>query len=239
MDEFLGRGIVFWTAIQTIAVCVSAVVVGITFWFLYMQVRTAAKTFELDAIRRLQELIDDFREDRQHLFTTFPLDIVFRHDQFSQRPAGRHKPSRLTEGEIRRMMLTEEQKKALDSLSSEQRNLAQRVIARLNDIGELIENGIINRRMFLGKYHVMVVQCCHILEAFRRDEEKRRSGNYGQRLLRMRHWAVTYNDASPKHRDIPITITNGKDSRPVYQSPSHTFSRRIEWTVRRWLSWYT
>lgn len=236
MDEFLGRGVVFWTAIQAIAVCASAAVVGITLWFLYKQVRTATKTFEIDAIRRLQELVDDFREDRRLLFTTFPLNIVLHQDQFPQRPPGRHKPPRLTEGEIRRMELTEEQKRALNSLSSEQRELAQRVIARLNDIGELIEDGIINRRVFLGKYHVMVIQCCHILEAIRRDEERRRGGNYGQRLLRMRHWATTYNDASPKHREIPIKITNGQDRRLVYQTPSPTFSRRIRWAVYRFFA---
>jgi len=60
------------------------------------------------------------------------------------------------------------------------------VIARMNDLWQLVEDGIIDRRTFLGKYHVMVIQCCHLVEAVRRAEEARRGGNYGQRLLRMR-----------------------------------------------------
>lgn len=239
MDEFLGRSVLFWTAIQTIAVCASSAAVAVTLWLIYIQVRTASKTFELDAIQCLQKLVDDFREDRRQLFTTFPLEIVLHHDQFPNRPPGRSKLPRLTRSQIKRMALTVQQKSALDSLTPDQRDRARHVIRRLNDIGQLIEDGIINRQMFLGKYHVMIIKCCHILEAIRREDEYQRGGNYGQRLLRMRHWAVTYNNAMPKHRDKPIIITGGKTDCRVYKPPPSTFARELGWAVRRWLSWYT
>jgi hypothetical protein len=70
MDKFLGHSSTFWTGIEALGVCSSAVFVVATLWFIYRQVRVAAKSFQLDAIRRVQELIDDFREDRHILFTT-------------------------------------------------------------------------------------------------------------------------------------------------------------------------
>ncbi len=136
------------------------------------------------------------------------------------------------------MILTPQQTSALKSISDELKERARHVIARLNDIGQLVEDGFIDRRVFLGKYHVMVIQCCHLLEAIRRDEEAQRGGNYGQRLLRMRYWATTYNDIWPKHRDAAIEITGISSRRIIYQSPSSTMIQRLIWTMRRWLGWY-
>lgn len=238
MDTFLGRSSTFWSGVEALAVCVYTVVVIVTLGFIYRQVRTGAMAFQLDAIRRLQELVDDFREDRRLLFTTLPLDLVFSHEQFSKQPPGRHTVHRLSEDELRSMAPTPEQKQALESLGEEQLECARRVIARLNDIGQLIEDHFIDRRVFLGKYHVMVIQCCHLVEAIRREDEKRRGGNYGQRLLRMRHWATVYNDVSPKHRDLAIEIKGAHGCRVAYQSPSPTFLQHAVWAIRRWLRFY-
>ena len=107
--------------------------------------------------------------------------------------------------------------------------MARHVIARLNDVGQLVEDGFVSRNVFFGKYHVMVIQCCHLVEAVRRDEEGQRSGNYGQRLLRLRHWATVYNDICPKHRESPIEISNGADRRVVYRSPTPSNMQKIYW----------
>lgn len=228
----------FWTGVEALAVWAYTILVTLTLWFLYRQVRTAAKTFQLDAARRLQELVDDFRGDRRQLFTTLPLELALRDQQFLTRPSGRRTVARSSENEIARMALDDEQKTALGALGEDQRELARRVIGRLNDIGALIEDGLVERGAFLGKYHVMVIQCCHLVEAVRRDEEMGRGGNYGQRLLRMRRWAVLYNDASPKHRTVPVHITNGSTKRVVYRSPAATIQRRIVWVFRRWTGSY-
>ena len=137
--------------------------------------------------------------------------------------------------------ITRGQREALQSLDDETRDRAVHIIARLNDIGQLVEDGFISRRVFLGKYHVMVIQCCHMVEVIRRDEEKRRGGNYGHRLLRMRHWATTYNDIWPKHRNVPIEITSGPggaNRRVIYRTPNFSFPRRVVLALRGQLSWY-
>jgi len=236
MDKFLGHGSAFWVGIEAIAVCVYSVAFTVTLWFLYKQVRTAAKGFQLSAIQRMQQLVDDFRDDRHKLFRTFPLEIAVADDQFSKHPPSRRSLSRTIEGHLLRVPITDEQKGLVAALNDDQRQLARRVIGRLNDLGELIEDGLVDRPVFLGKYHVMLIQCCHMVEAFRQEEESLRGGNYGHRLLRMRHWAITYNDIYPKHRQMPITISNGTDRRLIYRSPPPIFSKRIAWAIRRWLS---
>ena len=133
------------------------------------------------------------------------------------------------------------QKQALQSLDNETRNRLVRVIARLNDIGQLVEDGFISRRIFLGKYHVLIIQCCHMVEVVRRDEEKKRGGNYGHRLLRMRRWATAYNDIWPKHRHVPVEITSGSgevNRRVIYRSPRFSFIRRAVLALRGYLSLY-
>jgi len=238
MDTFWGHSSTFWTAIQAIGVCAYTALVVITLWFIYRQVRYAAKAFQFGTICRLQELVDDFHEDRRILFTMCPLELALSHEQFPKRPPGRHSATRPDEKLTQQMAITPQQATALQSVSDELRERARRVIARLNDIGQLVEDGFVDRLVFLGKYHVMVIQCCHLVEAIRRDEEARRGGSYGQRLLRMRYWATTYNDVWPKHREAAIEITCTSGRRVIYVSPSPTVLQRTMWMIRRRLSWY-
>ncbi len=207
MDTFWGQTSTFWTGVGALATSVYTVFVVVTLWYIYRQVRIGARTFELDAICRLQQLVDDFREDRRLLFVDCPLELALTHQQFASRPPGRHRTTKLDTKQLSAMALTPAQTAALESISDQARERARHVIDRLNDIGQLVEDGFIDRRVFFGKYHVMVIQCCHLVEAIRREEETRRGGNYGQRLLRLRSRAVIYNDIWPKHRSVPVKIT--------------------------------
>lgn len=236
-------------ALEAIGVSVNAVFVVATLWLIYRQVRTAAKSFQLDVICRMQTLVDDFRDDRIALFTSIPLELVASHEQFPKQPPRRQ----MSEEYQRAWTLTSEQAAALQSIPEDVRSRAIRVIARMNDVWQLVEDGLIDRRTFLGKYHVMVIQCCHLVEAIRREEEARRGGNYGQRLLRMRQAAIMFNDASPKHRAVTIKISRlqpvhfflGGDQqqhavpsvpehRVIYKSPTPTLANRLTWAFRRW-----
>lgn len=251
METFWGHSNTFWTGVSAISSCIYTTLVTVTLWFIYRQVHTAAKSFQLEALIRLQQLVDDFREDRRTLFTNCPLSLALTHQQFAKRPPGRHRMRELDAQEVQMLALTEEQADALRSIDGTTKECARRVIARFNDIGQLIEDGFVNRRVFLGKYHVMVIQCCHLIEAIRREEEAHRGGNYGQRLLRMRHWATTYNDAWPKHRKAPIEITTTPSSRlvlkeaapkvirrEIYRSPSPDVGKLVKWFFRRQFSYY-
>jgi len=76
MDTFWGHSNTFWVAIEAIAVCSYNLVVVVTLLFIYRQVRTAAKTFQFETICRLQQLIDDFREDRARCLPSVQLSLL-------------------------------------------------------------------------------------------------------------------------------------------------------------------
>src|ERR1017187_8483662 len=240
-DAFLSHGSTFWTGIQAITNCVYTVVVIVTLWLIYLQVRTATKAFQLDAIRALQELVDSFREDRRSLFSKCPLALSFSQRQFASTAPGRHRWGRFSGASTRIRRLTKLQSEARMALDESTREGARKIIARLNDIRQLVEDGFIDRQVLLGKYHVLIIQCCHMVECFRRAEETRRGGNYGHRLLRMRLWAIHYNDAWSKHRGRSIEITSGDtglNRRAIHRSPAPTLFRMTVWFFRRLLDWY-
>jgi hypothetical protein len=257
VETFFGHSGTFWVGVEALGVCLNTLFVVLTLLFIYRQVRVAATAFQLDAIIRLQELVDDFKPDRTTFFTECPLDLALSTEQFADRPPARHKLRRMGLDLARKMALTPMQLEASGRLSEEVRRCGKRIIERLNDIGELVEDGFISPKVFFGKYHVMVIQCCYLVEAIRREEENRRGGAYGQRLLRLRHRAIAYNNIVPKHRTAGIKITQSLPphlivgehthiasdapltrERVIYRTPNPRFSTRIVWTFRRWLSLY-
>lgn len=233
-ELFLGAPTIFWAGIEAIGVVANALIVGVTGLFIYRQVRTAARAFQFDGIRKMQELVDDFRPERDKIFTTFPLDLVVSSTQFACRPPGRQVGHKISEGERRRMLLTPEQSKAVAQLTDEQIAVARKVISKLNDLGQLAEDGFIDYKVLLGKYHTMIIRLCHFLEPIRRKiEDEQHGGSYGQRLLRMRHAAIKYNQLSPKHRSVDIKISTPIGSRVVIAGSEGVFYERIFWFVVR------
>jgi len=237
-ELFLGQSAVFWGALEAIGVSISALFVAVTGWLVYRQVRTAAKAFQLDGLRYMQDLVDGFNKERTELFGSIPIELAMETKQFPRLPPGQHAVRRYSEGEHRRMELTDRQKELLDKLSDEQLALARKVIGKLNDLGQLVEGGYIDRKAFLGKYHVMVIQLCYLLEPIRRREERSRSGNYGQRLLRMRHTALIYNTICPKHRSVDVRIHTPKEERTIVEAVDGSALQRLKWCLQRRFSMY-
>lgn len=236
---FLGLDQLQWVAVQTIAVVIQAAVLVFTALFAYRQLKQAVRSAQFDAVNRMQSVIGDFRGDRENLFQSLPLSLALEDKQFAKKPPSRHGLTRVSEGQRRKMLLTDEQRAALRSLSSEQMDLAQRVINRLNDLGQWVEDGFIPKDIFFGKHHLLILRCCHLVEPVRRHfEESTEGGNYGQRLLRLRYRAAIYNDIMPKHRDVGVYISNREDRRLIYRSPSATRWQRVKWVLRRWTRWY-
>lgn len=236
---FLGLDQLQWLAVQTTAVVIQAAVLVLTALFAYRQLKQAARSAQFDAVNRMQSVIDDFRGDRENLFQSLPLSLALEDEQFAKKPPSRHGLTQVSEGQRRKMLLTDEQRAALQSLTQAQMNLARGIINRLNDLGELVEDGFIPKDVFFGKYHLMIIRCCHLVEPVRRHfEESIEGGNYGQRLLRLRYRAATYNDIMPKHRDVGVYIRNQQDRRLIYRSPSVTLLRRAMRVLRRWTRWY-
>jgi hypothetical protein len=112
--------------------------------------------------------------------------------------------------------------------------VARKVIGRLNDLGQLAEDGFINYQVFLGKYHTMIIRLCHFLEPIRRKiEDEQHGGSYGQRLLRMRHVAITYNKISPKHRNVDIKIFTPNGSKTIVPAFEGSLIQRLFWYFQR------
>jgi len=223
-----------WVVIQSLSTLIQSIVVVVTAIFAYRQLRQAARSSQFDAVMRLQSSIDSFQDDRRRLFETFPLDLAFSEHQFGGKPPARWFSKKTNEGQRRAMMLTDKQVQELQSLSPDQLDVARRVINRLNDIGQLVEDGFIPKDVFYGKYHLLILRCCHLVEAVRRQfEEREEGGNYGQRLLRLRYQAARYNDVVPKHREVNVYIRNPTERKLIYRSPSSNPWRLTVWTLNR------
>ena len=236
IELFLGKPSIFWAGVEAIGVLANALILAVTGWLIYKQVRTAARVFQFDGIRKMQDLVDDFRGDREKIFATFPIELVVSSEQFATRPPGRMVARKISEGERRRMLLTREQAQALRSLNDEQMSIARKVIGRVNDLGQLVEDGFISYQVFFGKYHTMIIRLCHFLEPIRRKiEDEQHGGSYGQRLLRMRHVAITYNKICPKHRNVDIKIFTPNGSRTIVSAIEGSWSQKLLWFFQRCL----
>ncbi len=125
------------------------------------------------------------------------------------------------------MLLTTEQTEAMASLADDDLKTARRVITRLNDLGQLIEDGYFPKRTFYRKHHVMVLRTCHMVEPIRQHlEDESEGGNYGRTLLTMRATAANYFDRSPKPRDVAaVHISNRHGRRAVYQTKPSPWQR--------------
>ena len=234
MDElFLGRSDSFWIGLSTISALAATVILAVTGWLVYRQLRTTARTFQFDGIRKMQEMVDEFRQDRGQIYTSFPLELIVSSTQFADYPPGREVSPRVSKDELDRMHLTDQQVNALGSLTEQQIDLAKRVIGKLNDLGQLVEDGYIDRRVFLGKYHTMIIRLSHFLEPIRRQEENRQGGSFGQRLLRVRHDAIRYNTLCPKHRQTEIRIVSPRGSKTIIPGMKGTVWQRVFWGFQR------
>lgn len=239
VDTFLHLSEIQWIAVQGMAVAVQALVLIVTLIFAYKQLRQVVRNSQFDAVHRMQQIMDSFREERKKLFESLPLDLMLHSSQFPKKPPHRWRLTHISEGEHRAMLLTDKQRIALNSLTPDQIELCRTVINYLNDIGQMVEDGFIPKDVFFGKYHLVVIRCCYLIEAVRRHiEEQIEGGNYGQRLLRLRHHATCYNDIMPKHRDVVVYIRNSKERKLVYESPTGGLLRRFVWTLCRAFNYY-
>ena len=106
-----------WIAVQAIAVSVSSLILVVTVIIGVRQLRQSANSLQFDAVLRMEELVDDFREDRAKLFETLPLELAFTADQFALKPPSLRKQPDLKYAERRRMLLTPEQTEAMASMT--------------------------------------------------------------------------------------------------------------------------
>lgn len=159
----------------------------------------------------MQKLVDEINEIAPQIYN-LPIELACNDNQFSKKPPSGHKIYKISESEKRNMRLTSKQELIVNSLTKEEILNCRLVINKLNDLGQLLEDKYINYKVFLGKYHTMIIRLVSILEPVRRfiesDSKNGIGGNYGQRLLRMRYRAILFNYSYPKHRNVDIILVS-------------------------------
>jgi len=230
-DTFLALPSVAWTALQALFVLVTGLLI-------YMQVRAATRGFQFDSIRNMQAMVEDSLLQRRIVFAEFPIELAASSQQFPRRPPSRSVAYGMSAEEQANVATTPEQEAALRSLTDVQVQSARAVINALNDLGQLAEDGYIDRQVFFGKYHEMIIRLCHALELVRREViEKNEGGNYGQRLLRIRRAAITYHNGTPKHRARPLKLTmRGGEKVIISPIEKSSLRQRMAWALQKQLT---
>lgn len=238
-DTFWGLREIEWVGLESISLAIGTVILIITGWFWYLQVRQGTRANYFDAVVHMQKLIDELHEEGGHeLFHGFPIHLVMGNAQFVPPPMSKYRPQHLSEKERQSTALSRDQVLALEGLTADQKQFARYVINRINDLGQLVEDRFLPKDVFFGKHHLLVLRCCSVIEPIRRRVEMDSGGNYGQRILRIRHRATVFNDIYARHREVPVFVVIGKERVLVYQSPEATILRRLIWMVRRRLRLY-
>jgi hypothetical protein len=124
----------------------------------------------------------------------------------------------------------------IDNLAPDVVSQAKLVINSLNDNGQLLEAGLITKRLYFGLYHTQIVRLVFLLRPLMEWEEKRSGGRYGRRLLRLDKRARRYHDMRAIHRSTVISLTRDDRQYHIHQSTIETGwqgrRQRLVWFLR-------
>lgn len=127
-------------------------------------------------------------------------------------------------------------------MTPEMRKEAEDAVNSLNEVGLLLEGKMIDRQLFLGLCHSMMIRCWYKLKPFAQYQEGRIGGRYARRIARLDRRAKLYHDIHPQHRTTSIRLATGGKSIVIYQTVTRTglasLGQKLVWFVRRKLKWY-
>jgi hypothetical protein len=92
-------------------------------------------------------------------------------------------------------------------LDASDRQKAARAIDALNLIAHLVEENLVDARLFFGLSHVTAVRVAHILDPFMRDVELSQGAPYGHRVQRIAVRAKRFHLLNPATRTSAISVT--------------------------------
>jgi hypothetical protein len=113
-------------------------------------------------------------------------------------------------------------------------------VNNVNDVAEMIEEGLIDRRSFFGRYHLALIREIYIAEPYIYYLNLHgRSGRWGMRVLRMGEMARAFNDINPIHRS-PVYFVDDAQFGCIYRAPCGRvlILKKIMWRVRHVLGLY-
>jgi hypothetical protein len=83
---------------------------------------------------------------------------------------------------------------------------ARQTVQFLNDLGAYVENGVVSQRLFLGHFHLRVIELTTLLEPYVLYVTGQRGTRWGIRLLRLKAMGLAYHEANEKHRPLSISL---------------------------------
>ena len=117
---------------------------------------------------------------------------------------------------------------------------ASHAVDAQNIIGQMIEEGVVDTRLYFSLTHVQVIRLAYVLKPYTDWMTMRQGAPYGRRIHRIADRAVRYHELSPSNRQTPILLI--RDGEPVTILPGRVddgwFSAaittaRFKWK-RRW-----
>lgn len=185
-----------------------AIIANIVVIISIRQLKYSSKSLKFQAIVHAMEIMKEVSCISRVIYKNKNL-IVYTYDDFPKTPPKKRRNSKSSQENLMRIR----EKQYNNYLSSEEYDSAKKCISLLNDVGALIDNGIIDYKDVLSTYHTVIIRLVSVLEPVRRDiefnNENSIGGNYGYRILRLYHQSINYNKMYSKHRDVPIYIIAG------------------------------
>lgn len=120
----------------------------------------------------------------------------------------------------------------MENISPELRKKTLNIVNALNELGTLLEENMIDKRIFFGMCHTIIIRGWYKLELFVRHEESKIGGRYGRRIERLDKRAKLYHDINKKHRITVIKIPIGTETRVIYETKIEVGLKRIQQKIK-------
>lgn len=125
----------------------------------------------------------------------------------------------------------------IEDLGPEVRARARLAVNTLNDLGQMLEERMIDGHVFFGLTHSQVIRLAYVLKPFCLWEEERIGGRFGRRLDRLDVRAKRYHDSSPLQRPTVLYIQDAGGRVEVYRTDARNglsgVVHRLGWWWRR------
>jgi hypothetical protein len=116
------------------------------------------------------------------------------------------------------------------ALTDDEINQARQVSDAINDLAELLDHRLLDRRIFFDLFHTQVIRTYFILDPFLRWERQRIGGRYGLRTEKIAQRCKMYHNIHPLYSSNPVVLPRIP---PVVAHASAKNSLVYQHTVRR------
>lgn len=120
----------------------------------------------------------------------------------------------------------------LEGSGSDLLDKASRAVNFLNEMAQLIEERLVDPRVYFSIWHSQSLRLTYVLESYIAWREAKLHGRYGRRVLRLQRYAQRYNDVRAVHRYGSVDFTRGQVRYVVYKTPHSVSWRGLSFQFR-------